>query len=556
MLISLNIRNLAVVKHLDLEFQSGFTALTGETGAGKSILLTALGLALGERANPDIVRKDSDKAEIVLEFDLSAALEVRQWLQANDLDAGQTCLIRRSVAGQGRSRAFLNDHPVSLQTLQDLARQLVEIHGQHAHLHLLHGNAQRQLVDAHANNAPLLQQCLDRYRHWRATRQQLASIQQSAADQNLREEFLRFQIQELEEADIDHLDFDALIEEHVRLANLDKILTGVQSQCHQLFEADYAVELKVDQGARELESLAELAPELQEVSELLRQAQIQLDEAGQSLRRIVDGLEADPARLEQLEKQLSELHHLARKHQVSVEELPLKLAQMREELDGLAHQEQRLASLADDLDRLDSEYRELATELSERRHQSARTLGRRITELMRELGMPHGEFAIRMTTDPQAEPRPEGLDQIEFLVTTNPGVPPRPLAKVASGGELSRLSLAIKVACGENKPVPTLIFDEVDTGIGGGVAEIVGQRLRELGQHRQVLCVTHLPQVAAQAHHHLRVSKASDQSGAETRVEPLSSKDRQREIARMLGGIKITEQTLAHAEEMLQWRQE
>ncbi len=552
MLTALTVRDLAVVKSLDLEFFPGFTVLTGETGAGKSILLTALGLALGERAVPDIVRNGAKKAEIILEFDLSGASEVRQWLQNNDLDGGETCLIRRTVAVQGRSRAFLNDRPVSLQTLQDLARQLVEIHGQHAHLQLLQPGAQRRLVDNHAQAESLATQVSRCYQQWRGARQELEQLRQSTTDQALREEFLRFQIQEMEEAGIEALEYDSLVEDHTRLANLDKILTSAQAQLHRLHDAEASVESQVAIAVRDIETLTELAPEFSEVSDLLRQAQVQLEEAGHSLRRLLDNLESDPAEMARLESQLSTLHDLARKHHVQPEELPLALARMREELHHITHQDEMIGQLEQRCRQLLDQYLEMARRLSEQRRKHAPVLADRITELMRELGMPHGQFVIDLNTV-EEEPRPDGLDRIEFLVSTNPGQPPSPLAKVASGGELSRLSLAIQVASGEKKPVPTLIFDEVDTGIGGSVAAIVGQRLRELGQNRQVLCVTHLPQVAAQAHHHIKVSKTSAESSAETQVEPLAPSARQREIARMLGGVKMTEQTLAHAREMLQW---
>ncbi len=553
MLTSLIIHELAVVKHLDLDFQHGFTTLTGETGAGKSILLNALGMALGERADVDLIRDDAPRAEVILEFDMEAAPAAKQWLCDNDLDTGETCLIRRTIAAKGRSRAFVNDRPVSLQALQALGRHLVEIHGQHAHLRLRQASAQRALLDTHAGHDDRLTELATVYRDWHAAHDKVQRLRQSDGDQHLREEFLRFQIQELEAASIENLDFDALLEEHTRLANLDKVLSSAQQQCLELYDADHAASSRIDQAAQELETVAEWAPEFREPAELLRSAQIQLEEAGHSLRRSLDHLEDDPERLAQLDQQLSLLHDLARKHQVAPQELPQKLSQMREELNQLGHQEDLIAELEEQLQQLTAHYREAAANLSRCRRDHATLLAQRITELMRELGMPHGEFQISVHTDPEAEPRREGLDQVEFLVTTNPGLPPRPLTKVASGGELSRLSLAIQVACSEARPVPTLVFDEVDTGIGGGVAEIVGRRLRELGHNRQILCVTHLPQVAAQAHQHLQVKKDTSEQGTQTRVVPLTATDRREEIARMLGGVRITDQTLAHAEEMLQW---
>ncbi len=549
MLTALTIRDLAVVRHLDLEFEPGFTALTGETGAGKSILLTALGLALGERADSDWVRSGADRAEVILEFALDRTPEARRWLRDNDLESGDACLIRRSIAVKGRSRAFVNDRPVSLQTLQTLGRQLLEIHGQHAHLRLRHPAEQRHLLDLHGGHQELAHQVVDLAHRWRETRTRWQRLRQQSADQSLKEEFLRFQIRELEQAGVENLDYDALEEEFSQLANLDRILAATQQQLHELYDSETAVIDRVDQAIRELETVCRWAPRLQETVELLSSARIQLEEAGHGLRQQLDGLEADPERLNHLDQLFGRLHDLARKHQVDPRELPQRLQQLRRELDGLADREQELAELEAALRRLEQRYRQAAERLSRLRRESAGKLAGRITALMRDLGMPHGEFHIAVETDGDADPRPEGLDRIEFLVTTNPGLSPRPLAKVASGGELSRLSLALQVACSENRPVPTLVFDEVDTGIGGGVAEIVGRHLRQLGGDRQVLCVTHLPQVAAQAHHHYLVEK---QVG-ETRVVPLGDESRRREIARMLGGLKITAQTLAHAEEMLQW---
>ncbi len=553
MLIALSIRDLAVVKRLHLKWPPGFTALTGETGAGKSILLTALELGLGGRADTDLIRSGADQAEVSLEFDLSQAQSAYRWVKDNALEDGMTCLVRRVIARKGRQRAFVNDRPVSLESLQTLGQHLVEIHGQHAHLRLRHPHAQRQLLDAHAGHQDLLARLAELYRAWCSRRERLAKLNQSAADQAIREEFLRYQIQELEAAGVESLDVAALMEEHTRLANLDKILASVQSLLYWLDDSKPSVSGLIDEGVRELESLTKLAPEFKEAAELLLSAQIQIAEASHSLRQRLGQLEADPARLSFLEQKLSVLYDLARKHRVSLESLPSQLAKLRAELCELSGQEFEIAELQRQLEELESSYWELASRLSTSRRECALRLEARITELMRALGTPHGQFAISVQSELKAEPRPEGLDRVEFLVTANPGMPLRPLAKVASGGELSRLSLAIQVACSEARLVPTLVFDEVDSGIGGGVAEIVGRHLRKLGRYQQVLCVTHLPQVAAQAHHHYLVSKAVEKGQTETLVFPLSVDGRKQEIARMLGGIKITPQTLAHAEEMLQW---
>lgn len=553
MLCSLNIKELAVVESLDLELDQGLTVLTGETGAGKSILLTALGLALGDRADSGFIRPGAPRAEISLEFSLTDAPEAARWLTDHELvDDSGVCLIRRIVSQDGRSKAFVNGRPVTLQSLQELASCLVEIHGQHAHLHLLQAAEQRRLLDASFGNQTLLDRIEALYRQWRETRDELNARVRAAQDRIAREELLRYQIDEMEQQEVESLDYAALVEEHTRQANVGKILTTGQGQLELLYDDEpFSVSARLAQAIHALGEIAQLAPEFGEPSALLEEAQIQVKEAGSLLRRALERLEADPQRLEWLEEKLGDLHRLARKHQVNPQELRQHLETLRQELDGIQHDCERTARLETELQRLAGEYAEAAAELSGRRREGARELQERISVMIRELGMPQGQFLIEVHTDADPEPSPFGNDAIEFLVSANPGLPPRPLGKVASGGELSRISLAIQVAATDRNTTPTLIFDEVDSGIGGGVAEIVGHKLRTLGGSRQVFCVTHLHQVAAQGHHHLLVEKSSASGATQTHVRKLSPLDRKHEIARMLGGIRITEQTLAHAEEML-----
>lgn len=554
MLRHLGIRGLAVVDVLALEFGAGLTVLTGETGAGKSILLTALGLALGDRADPAFVRPGASRAEIDLGVDLNDCQAAAQWLADRELDADGECLIRRIVGADGRSKSFINGRPVTLQALQELGSHVLEIHGQHAHVKLLRAPEQRRLLDEAAGNQELLNRTGQLYREWQRLEQEWSSRTGAARDQAAREDLLRYQIDELEQADVLSLDYQALVEEQNRLANIGKILTAANTQLQVLYEDETrSVDALLSHAVQALDELSTLAPELAESTALLAEAQVQVVEAARQLRRNLEHIEADPARLEWVEQRLGAIHQLARKHRVAPAELASHAESLRRELEGLVAGADGLDALRTECDRLAAEFRAAAQILSERRRAAAAPMQARITAVMRELGMPQGQLRVQVSNSgANTEPSATGLDQVDFLVSTNPGLPPRPLARVASGGELSRISLAIQVAALAAKTVPTLVFDEVDTGIGGGVAEIVGQKLRLLGENgRQVFCVTHLPQVAAQGHQHLLVEKLVHQGGTRSTVRTLEGADRVTEIARMLGGIELTRQTLAHAEEML-----
>ncbi len=552
MLCSLTIRNLAVVESLELELEKGLTVLTGETGAGKSILLTALGLALGSRADPSYIRPGSGRAEIHLEFDVADAQPAYQWLKEQELDEDKHCLIRRIINADGRSKASINNRPTTLQSLQMLSRTLIEIHGQHAHLTLLKNSEQQRLLDDFANNGALLNDVNALFKRWDSTRKELEQQIDAANEQSAQEELLRYQIQELEQLGVETLDYAALIEEHSLQANLGNILNTGQSQLEQLYENErHSVYALLSQSIQAFSELSRITPELNEIPELLNGAQIQVREAGQLLRWKLESLEPDPQRLNWLEEQLSTIHTLARKHHVKAEQLPEHLEELRRALQAIEQRSDQIKELKAAIDQILTAYQERAGQLSSQRYQYAHSLQRKVSDIIKTLGMAQGDFFIEVTKHSGNDPQPDGCDQIDFQVTTNPGMPPRPLAKIASGGELSRIGLAIQVAAAGRKSTPTMIFDEVDAGIGGGIAEIVGKQLRALGSDRQVLCVTHLPQVAAQSHHHLLVEKISTAISTHTLVRPLSRKERKEEIARMLGGIKITQNTLAHAEEML-----
>ncbi|MCK9605952.1 MAG: DNA repair protein RecN [Methylomonas sp.] len=553
MLLNLNIIDLAVVDALDLDLDPGMSVLTGETGAGKSILLTALGLALGDRADSGYVRPNSKRAEVNLEFDLSKAPQVKHWLEQQELDDDGQCLVRRTISEDGRSKAYINNRPVNLQTLQALSRQLVEIHGQHAHLTLLDKDEQRLLLDGFAQNQALLEAVNNCYQTWKQTHKTLQQLLKAGSDQAEREELLRYQLEELQQLDLDNFYYPALADQHNKLANLGKILGVGQQQLDILYDNDQqSVAQMLGHCIHAIGELAEYAGELNTIVELLNEAEIQVGEAAQQLRRFLENQEADPQQLVWLENQIGIVQNLSRKHKTTPEELPQLAAQLATELDNISHSSERIESLTQDCDNQLKHYRQLAAELSASRQTAATELQQRISNTIKELGMPHGEFLVNINSDKAAEPQRNGLDGIEFLVSTNPGLPAKPLTKVASGGELSRISLAIQVTTSTDKTTPTMIFDEVDSGIGGGIAEIVGQKLRRLSQNRQVLCVTHLPQVASQAHQHLFVAKNQNAAVTSSTVRRLSEEERVDEVARMLGGVTITENTLAHAREMLQ----
>jgi len=552
MLLNLTIRDLAIVETLDLDLATGFSVLTGETGAGKSILLTALSLALGDRADAGYIRPGSPRAEINLVFDLQDAPAAQAWLLEHDLDDGEQCLIRRVINSDGRSKATINGSPVTLQRLQQLAEQLVEIHGQHAHLHLLRADEQRRLLDEFSQCDADVAQLNALYRQWEAAKRELDALKKARQERTQREELLRYQLRELQQIDWESFDYAALTEAHHKMAHLEEVLRLGQQCLEGLYDHDeYAAYRLLGLAVTQLDTLSTLAPELQPLGELLHEAQIHIEEVAQSLRRFLDHQDTDPERLAELEAQLGIIHTLSRKHQVSPEALPDTARAIASELDALEHGEERLAELSATVKTLRLAYQQHAAQISARRADGAQHLAQRISAMIRELGMPQGEFIVHITSFDDDRPRLYGLDQIEFLVSANPGLPPRPLAKVASGGELSRISLAIQVATSSDKTVPTMIFDEVDSGIGGGIAEIVGRRLRDLSAKRQVLCVTHLPQVAAQAHQHLFVAKHQESAVTTSTVRMLEKKERINEIARMLGGVQITEHTLAHAQEML-----
>ncbi len=548
MLLQLTIHNLVIVEHLNLDFQAGFSVLTGETGAGKSILLDALGLTLGAKASPELIRAGYDKAEVHSVFSLDDCPAAQAWLMAHELAEEEPCVLRRMLMRSGRSRAAINGRPVTRSMLQALGEQLLQIHGQHAHQALLRQAAQRQLLDRYARLTEPVGRLRRQYQAWQQARQALETLQQAADERGKRLDYVRYQLDELEPVLDMAARVDELVAEHHRLAHAVQLQTVSTAAWQQIQGDDQGLTTRLGQVIQSLRAAAALDEALQPVLALLSAAEIQLDEAAQGLRRYADQLTQDPAALSQCEQQLSALHDLARKHRTEPDQLPALAETLRAELQALAQVDQQLEVLVAEVAQCEQGYRQQAQQISTARRTAAGQLARIVTDSLQMLGMQQSDLQVDCVPD---EPGPTGTDCVRFRVTTNPGQPAAALSDVASGGELSRIALAIQVATGDCARVPTLIFDEVDVGIGGAVADIVGQLLRRLGQQYQVICVTHLAQVAAQAHQHYQVRKQQIEGASQTRIRTLATTERVQEIARMLGGVAITEQTRRHAAEMI-----
>jgi len=545
------IKDLAIVSALDLELTPGLTALTGETGAGKSILIDALGLALGDKADPGMIRIGCERAEIVAGFDLAACPQALAWLAEQGLDDGLECLVRRLLVDGGRSRAFVNARPATTAQLQQLSELLVDIHGQHAHQSLLRPATQRDLLDAYGGHTRLAQEVADFSRTYREQDRLLRRLAAEGVDRAARLDLLRYQVGELEALGLTADQIRELDQEQRRLGSLGRLQEVGARLLMQFDESEPCVGDTLRHAGSELADIAGIDPRLAPLVDLVEGAAIQVQEAAAGLRQYLDDLDVDPGLIEQVEARLGQVHDLGRKYRCVPEALPEALESRRAELATLDQADLSVEALSAARDAARAAYFAHAEALSAARTEAALRLGETITGFMHQLGMAGGQFAVALAPLPPDEAGPGGIDRIEFQVSANPGQPLAPLARVASGGELSRIGLAIQVATAQCGSVPTLVFDEVDVGIGGSVAEIVGRLLRRLGEDRQVLCVTHLPQVAAQAHEHLKVSKHAVDGQTHTGIQALGRPDRVEEIARMLGGTQITQKTRAHADEML-----
>lgn len=546
----LHIRDFAVIEELDIPFNNGMTVFTGETGAGKSIMVGALGLVLGDRSDSSIVRTGCERTEITAIFDIENEDDIPSVLAEQDIDCEDELILRRVINTDGRSRAYVNGSSVPVQLLRTLGECMVDIHGQHTHQSLLKAAVQRNLLDEFGNHPQQVNEVKDAWKVWHATELELQALSGENRDHDAQISLLQYQIQELEALNPGESTFSAIEEEYSRLANANRLLEVCQQTLQQLSGDERSTQSQISRNLSELQDVQKFDQSLSSVIELLNGAAIQIGEASDDLRHYLDRLELDPERLKSVEDQLGTFHDMARKHKIQPEALADHLVSLQDELHKLENSEARFKELLTLQTTSIEKYRKAAASLRQCRQRAAESLSKNISKKLNELGMPGGKFSIEISEIEKDTPLINGMDKTEYLVSLNPGQPLQPLSKVASGGELSRISLAIQVTGSKDKGIPTLIFDEVDSGIGGGVAEIVGKLLHSLSDKRQVFCVTHLAQVASQGDHHLQVAKETHAGTTLTRVSELNHEERIEEIARMLGGVKITEQTLAHAKEM------
>ncbi|AZQ09712.1 DNA repair protein RecN [Shewanella khirikhana] len=552
MLCQLSINNFAIVRFLELDFRPGMTSITGETGAGKSIAIDALGLCLGNRADAAAVRPGASKTEVSARFSLDDVPLARRWLEDNDLELEDECILRRTITADGRSRAYINGNPVPLSQLKALGQYLVGIHGQHAHHALLKNEHQLQLLDSYANHRMLQESVASAYQRCRQVESELRQLEQSQQERIARKQLLQYQVEELDEFALAEGEFEQIEAEHKRLANGTALIEDCQHTLSLLSESDEGnIESLLNRALSLAATLESLDPSLAPIGNMLNDAFIQVQESSSELGRYLSNLELDPEHFAALEERLSKAMTLARKHHVAADKLAAHHQELAQELAGLDSDEAQLDELKQQVITSREAYLNHAQKLSQSRSRYAKELDKLVTASIQELNMPKGKFTIEVSFNDKML-SPSGSDSVEFLVTTNPGQPLSPLAKVASGGELSRIGLGIQVITAKKVSTPTLIFDEVDVGISGPTAAVVGRMLRSLGEATQVFCVTHLPQVAGNGHQHMFVNKTSKGGQTETSMQPLDKEQRVQELARLLGGDTITSNTLANARELLQ----
>ncbi|WP_028302958.1 DNA repair protein RecN [Oceanospirillum maris] len=552
MLTYLAINNLAIVEHLELDLPEGMTVITGETGAGKSILLDALGLALGDRADADSVRHTASKAEIHAHFDITALPQALSWLEDQELTDEEhacECVLRRVIHANGRSKAWINGQPCSAQLLKQLGGYLIDIHGQHEHQSLLRKETHLVLLDEFGHLSTDIKQQRQLFKSWQQVRKQLEKLKTEDSEQQARLELLRYQVEELEQLGLEEHELQQLEQEQQDLANAETLISEGQATLDLCDGDNDGARQTLNHACQRLSQIPYQDTQLTNIGQMLSDALIQVEEASRELSFFIDRCEIDPERLQFVEDRLSSIYQLARKHHITPEELYAHSLALREELDNIESGPQNIDQLAEKLQELTDQYRESAAVLNKKRHSFAQQLNQNVNEQLAQLGMSNARFEISIKSTDQFQPT--GTDDIEFLISTNPGQPAKPMIKIASGGELSRISLAIQVITAQTSAIPTLVFDEVDVGISGGTAEIVGQLLHNLAKKGQILSVTHLPQVAAQGDQHLHISKHSTEDNTRSQMNWLADQERTTELARMLGGVDLTEQTLAHAAEML-----
>ena len=549
MLVQLAIRDYAIVDSLDLELHGGMTAITGETGAGKSILLGALGLCLGERADAGSVRHGRERADLSARFDIAALPEAQAWLEQRELP-GDDCLLRRVITAAGRSKAWINGQPATIADLKALGEHLIEIHGQHAHQALLREDTHLRLLDDYAGQREAVAALGETHRRWQQARRNLKRLSEDGDELAARRQLLRYQVEELDQLALAEGELEALEEQQTRLAHAEETLREAQFAADCCDHDDGGAQSLLAQAIGRLGALpGSDRGSLAEALGMLEEARIQVEEAGRELQRFVDTTELDPARLAEVDERLGAVHRIARKHHVLPDELVALHQRLQHELAELDGGEHDLGALSQEVEQLRDAWRQQAKAISAARQAAATRFADEVQAQLGFLAMDKASFAVQVEARETAAA--DGMDTVRFLISANPGQPPRPLTKVASGGELSRISLAIQVVAASHSTIPSLVFDEVDVGISGATAEIVGQLLKRLGADGQVMTVTHLPQVAAQAHQHLHIEKQAEADTTLTQMMLLDGAGRVRELARMLGGVKLSERTLAHAREML-----
>ncbi len=540
MLKQLTLKNFVLVDALDIDFESGLTTITGESGAGKSILLNALGLLLGERARTDVIRPGKDKADVSAEFDLSDLPALAQRLTDDELmtEDDPACLVRRVVSAQGRSRAFINGVPVTTQYLRELGEDLVDIHGQNEHQRLANRSMQLSLLDDYAGLGKAATSVAAAYRTWQEALERMATLQESLAAAEDRKSLLTYQLEELDEFGLAEDEFDQLATDHKRLSSAHTTLASLEKALFTLEELD-----TLRQSAREVAELDDEHADLKSAQATLSAALGLLDDASRDLRHYQDQISVDPGQLALVEERLNTAQDLARKHRIDPGSLARHAATLREELDAIESDNSALAEATEAAAGAEASFRKGAKALSGKRRKAAPAFAKAVSHYMKTLGIKDGQFDLSFS-DGEGE---NGIDRIEFVVTTNPNFPPAPLTQIASGGEQTRIALAIQIVAAENSALPCLILDEADVGVGGTTADTVGRILRELGHHTQVICITHAPQVAALGNHHIRVVKDGDN----TNIHPLDADHRIEELARMLAGSDITDETRTYAQTLL-----
>lgn len=553
MLTQLSVQNFTLVERLDLDFKAGMTVITGETGAGKSVLLEALGQALGDRADASRVRHGAKRSDISATFDLSQIERARLWLQEHELDQTEhpaECLLRRTLSAEGRSKAYINGHPATLAQLKTLGDMLMDIHSQHEHQSLLVKDNHRRLLDEYAGHTALATQVSAAFKAWRRKRDWLSERLANADELNERYQLISYQVEELDQLALTDGELDSLEQEQRTLAEAESLLRAASQLTELGNDDEMGLQVGIHRALQLLRPLKEKPDTLKEAEQLLDEAQIQIEEALRNVEHFTDSFSLDPMRLAEIDERLSAIYDIARKHRVDPGQLPQIHAALSQEVQELGGGDEQIEALQKEVDALEQDYRALSQKLTQGRNKAGLALAKKVNQHLKQLSMEHASLTVHMT-DRSDRPTPHGLEDIELLISTNPGQPPAPLAKVTSGGELSRVSLAIQVVAAEHSAIPSLVFDEVDVGIGGATADTVGQLLRKLAARGQILCVTHLAQVASKGHQHLRVSKSSSAKKAETALVELSDSEKVEELARMLGGAELTAESRAHAQQML-----